>query len=389
MKKREKGSVVSTTDKVGRDELADLLVDSLNKLNKEGGKVAFFLDDQEDPSVITDWISTGSTLLDLAISNRADGGLPVGRMVELNGLEGSGKSLIAAHIIANTQKKGGIGVMIDTETAAAPDFWKAIGVNLGACPYVNLTTVEEIFAYMEHIIGTIRKSNSDRILTIVVDSVAAASCETEMESEHGKDGYNTSKSIIISKAMRKITNLIGKQRVLIVFTNQLRMNMAAMAFGDKYVVSGGKSLAYHCSVRVRLSNLGKIKKGDDVIGNKCKAQVVKNRMGPPQRTADFSIFFDSGIQDLASWLDWLKENGHAKAASGAYTIDIGEESFRLTTREFVEKVNTDADFKQKVYGVICNSYIMKYRDPNSKIDEDITVTNDEDSEIAGKEVSDE
>lgn len=387
MKKKEKATGASTSSKVERDDLADLLVESLNKINKDGGKVAFFLDDQEDASVITDWISTGSTLLDLAISNRENGGLPVGRMVELNGLEGSGKSLIAAHIIANTQKKGGIGVMIDTESAAAPDFWKAIGVNLSTCPYVNLTTVEEIFSYIEHIVGTIRKANSDRILTIVVDSVAAASCETEMESEHGKDGYNTSKSIIISKAMRKITNLIGHQRVLIVFTNQLRMNMSAMAFGDKYVVSGGKSLAYHCSVRVRLNNVGKIKKGDDVIGNECKAQVVKNRMGPPQRTAEFSIFFDSGIQDLSSWLEFLKKHGLATKSGQAYNIILGEETVKLSSREFVEKINADAEFKQKVYSLICNSYIMKYRDPNSKIDEDVTITDDEDSEL-GKSESD-
>jgi recombination protein RecA len=309
-------------------------------------------------------------------------------MVELNGLEGSGKSLLAAHIIANTQKKGGIGVFIDTETAAAPDFWKAVGVDLSKCAYVPLTTVEEIFSYMEHIIGTIRKANSDRLLTIVVDSVAAASCDTEMEAEHGKDGYNTSKSIIISKAMRKITSLIGKQRVLIVFTNQLRMNMNAMAFGDKYVVSGGKSLAYHCSVRVRLSSTGKIKKGDDVVGNKCKAQVVKNRMGPPQRVAEFDIFFDSGVQDLASWLDFLKAKGIATSSKGAYDMTLGEEKFRLSAREFVERVNTDTAFKQLVYNSICNQYVMTYRDPNSKIDEDIVVTDDEDAEL-GKSVSDE
>ena len=391
MKKKEKSNstVMSAEgEKVDRDELADLLVESLNKLNKDGGKVAYFLDDQEDPSMITDWISTGSTLLDLAISNRENGGLPVGRMVELNGLEGSGKSLVAAHVIANTQKKGGLGVFIDTESAAAPEFWKAVGVDISRCAYVPLTTVEEIFQYMEHVIGTIRKANSNRLLTIVVDSLAAASCETEMESEHGKDGYNTSKSIIISKAMRKITNLIGKQRVLIVYTNQLRMNMSAMAFGDKYVVSGGKSVAYHCSVRVRLSNIGKIKKGDNVIGNECKAQVVKNRMGPPQRIAEFSIFFDSGIQDMASWLDFLKKHEIAVTSKGCYNITLGEEQFKLTAKEFVEKVNTDTEFKQKVYSIICNLYVMKYRNPNSIIDEDITVSTDEDSEV-GKEVSEE
>lgn len=222
--------------KIERDDLADLIVSAANKAQKDGSKVAFYLDEQEDPSMIVDWISTGSTLLDLAISNRKNGGLPVGRIVELNGLEGTGKSLIAAHILAATQKKGGVGVMIDTEFAAAPDFWTAVGVDITKLPYINLITVEEIFGQIENFIGVVRKTDNDRLLTIVVDSLAQASCDTEMEADHGKDGYNTSKAIIISKACRKITGLIGKQRILVVFTNQLRMNMNAMAFGDKYCV---------------------------------------------------------------------------------------------------------------------------------------------------------
>ena len=132
----------NSVEKVERDELAQLIADSLNKISKEG-KVAYFLDEQEDPSMVVDWTSTGSTLLDLAISNRPDGGLPVGRMVELNGLEGTGKSLIAAHIIASTQKKDGQAVMIDTETAAAPLFWSSLGVNLKNLVYAPLNTVEE------------------------------------------------------------------------------------------------------------------------------------------------------------------------------------------------------------------------------------------------------
>jgi len=377
---------VGSTDKIERDELAQLIADSLNKVSKEG-KIAYFLDEQEDPSMVVDWISTGSTLLDLAISNRPRGGQPVGRMVELNGLEGTGKSLIAAHLLASTQKKGGIAVMIDCETSAAPQFWTAVGVNLKNLIYAPLTTVEEIFKYIENIVGIVRKANKDRLLTIVVDSVAGASTEKELESEHGVDGYNTAKSIIISKAMRKITNLIGEQRVLIVFTNQLRMNMNAMAFGDKYVVPGGKALAYHCSVRVRLNSIAKIKKDDEIVGIHCKAQVVKNRLGPPHRTAEFDIFFDSGIQDLKSWLEFLKKQGVAKAAGATYKIKLNEEEYSLSAAEFVDKVNTDEKFKEEVYKYICDTYIMKYRDPNSKIDENTTESSedDENSEVSSQE----
>jgi recombination protein RecA len=119
--------------------------------------------------------------------------------------------------------------MIDTENAAAPAFWTAVGVSVKDLVYAQLVTVEEIFAKIEQAIGVARKNFPDKLVTIIVDSLAMASCETEMESEHGKDGYNTSKAIIISKALRKITGLIGKQRILVVFTNQLRMNMNAMA----------------------------------------------------------------------------------------------------------------------------------------------------------------
>jgi len=219
-----------------RDDLIDLLQIELNKANKDGGKIAYKLDEQDNPADVADWISTGSSILDLAISNRPHGGLPVGKMVEFNGLEGTGKSLVSAHVVADTQRKGGVAVIIDTENAAAPEFWKSLGVNLSKLLYVQCETVEDIFEQMEKMIAIVRKSNKDRILTIIVDSVAAASTKAELESDHGKDGYATGKSIIISKAMRKITNMIGKQKVLTVFTNQLRQNLNAMAFGDKYCV---------------------------------------------------------------------------------------------------------------------------------------------------------
>lgn len=371
---------VDKVQKVERNELAELIVKTMNKSQTDGSRVAYFLDEQEDPSMVVDWISSGSSLLDLAISNRKNGGLPVGRIVELNGLEGTGKSLICAHIIASTQKKGGVGVYIDTEFAAAPDFWTAVGVNIPHMVYANLVTVEEIFSKIEEIIGVVRKSDSDVLTTIVVDSLAQASCETEMESAHGKDGYNTSKAIIISKALRKITGLIGKQRILVVFTNQLRMNMNAIKFGDKWVVPGGKAMGFAASVRVRLGSTGALKRSNKVIGNNCKAVVTKNRMGPPKRMAMFEIHFDSGIQDLKSWLEFLKENGYARKVDDKYNIKLPSETVKLTVPEFVEKINTDQKFKDEVYDVIASEYIMKYRDPNSQIQEDLEVddTADED-----------
>ena len=374
-----------TQDTPQRDELVELLANELNKANKDGGKIAYFLDEQENPAEISDWISTGSSILDLAISNRPHGGLPVGKMVEFNGLEGTGKSLLSAHVVADTQKKGGIAVVIDTENSAAPEFWKSLGVDLSKLLYVQCETVEDIFEKMEQMIGIVRKSNKDRILTIIVDSVAAASTKVELESDHGKDGYATGKSIIISKAMRKITTMIGRQKVLTVFTNQLRQNLNAMAFGDKYVVSGGKSLAYHCSVRVRLNNTGKLKKGEEVIGNECKAVVVKNRMGPPQRQASFDIYFDSGIADYGSWIKVLKENNLVKQGGAYYTYkkDDGTE-WKFQSKDFVSTMKNDKVLNEEIYMKICDSVIMKYKDPNSIIVDDAVVDTNEDVGVSSE-----
>lgn len=384
MAKSKSTTKVEFESKSNRDELLTTLQSEINKSSKEG-KSAYFLDEQDDPSTVSEWISTGSSLLDLAISNRPNGGLPVGRMVEINGLEGSGKSLISAHIVADTQKKGGIAVVIDTENAAAPEFWASLGVDLKNLLYIQSDTVEDVFEKMENIIAIVRKSNKKRILTIVVDSVAGVSTKAELESDHGKDGWSTGKAIIIGKAMRKITSMVGKQEVLIVFTNQLRQNLNAAMFGDKWIVSGGKALAFHCSVRLRLANAGMLKRGDLVIGNKCKAKVVKNRMGPPQRHATFDVYFDSGIADYGSWLEVMKTHNIVKYSAPNYTYypETGE-PIKFTAKDFVRLMTENPTLKSELYSKICDACIMKYKDPNSSIVEDVTVE-DEDGVVSSED----
>lgn len=373
-----------------RDALAVSLQKAINARQKDGGKVSYFLDEQDDPSSIIDWVGTGSTTLDLAVSNRPYGGLPVGRIVELNGLESTGKSLICAHICAETQRKGGVAVVIDAENAAASEFWAALGVDLRSLNYNQCECIEEMFDLMEFMIGHVRKENPDRLLTIIFDSVAGAPTRKELEGDYGVDGYATGKAIIVSKALRKLTGLIGRQKVLPVFTNQLRMNLNAMAFGDKYIVPAGKALQYHASVRIRLSNIGKIKNADKVvIGNTIQAQVTKNRCGPPFRTASFDVHFDSGIQDLVSLLDFMKDNGLITGTKAGYTFksdETGEVKFNVD--KFVDLYNTDAPFKKAVYETVCNKYVMKYRLPNTKIVDDVVHEEGDEEEVA-KEVVDE
>ena len=349
-----------------RDELASLIAESLNKMNKDSDQIAYFLDGREaTPTDFTDFISTGATMLDVAISNRPHGGIAVGRITELTGLEGSGKSLIGAQLIANTQKRGGVGVLIDTETAVNPEFYKAVGIDTNKLVYVHLQTVEEIFDAITTIIEKVRSGkDKDKLVTIVVDSVAAASTKKEMEADFGKDGYATDKAIIISKAMRKITGLLGRERIALVFTNQLRQKMNAMAFSDPWTTSGGKAIAFHASTRLRLNLMGKISNSaGDVIGVKVKANVVKNRLGPPHRTAEFEIYFNRGIDDLGSWLKVMKEEKMVKQAGAWYSyVDptTGEE-IKFQSKDFQQFLESDPARKEIFYNAICDTLIMKYQ----------------------------
>jgi recombination protein RecA len=349
-----------------RDELASLIAESLNKLNKDSDQIAFFLDGREDtPTDFTDFISTGATMLDVAISNRPRGGIAVGRITELTGLEGSGKSLVGAQLIANTQKQGGVGVLIDTETAVNPEFFRAVGIDTNKLVYVHLQTVEEIFDAITTIIEKVRSGkDKDKLVTIVVDSVAAASTKKEMEADFGKDGYATDKAIIISKALRKITGLLGREKVALVFTNQLRQKMNAMAFSDPWTTSGGKAIAFHASTRLRLNLMGKItNSAGDVIGVKVKANVVKNRLGPPHRTAEFEIYFNRGIDDTGAWLKMMKELKLVKQAGAWYTYDDPEtgEEFKFQSKDFAAFLAENKERKELIYEAICDSLIMKYQ----------------------------
>ncbi len=374
------------TEIAGRDELATTLAEGLNKKFKDF-KAVYFLDNTEEtPTDLTEWVSTGSSTLDLAISNRPNGGLPVGRIAEFTGLEAAGKSLIMAHLLANTQKKGGLAVYIDTENALSEEFLKAIGVDVSNMLYIPLETIEDIFEAIENIIESIRKSSKDRLVTIVVDSIAGATTKIELDADYEKDGWATTKAILMSKAMRKITNTIGKQRILLAFTNQLREKMGVM-FGDKYTTSGGKALGFHASVRVRLQSVGKLKtkigSKETIVGVETEATVTKNRLGPPYKKARFEIYFDSGINDLGSWFTLLKEYGVVTGSGAWYTLvreDTGEE-IKFQAKDWVAKLEADDDLKQYVYDKMCSVAISKYKHTDNlgdiEVDDNDTVGFDE------------
>ncbi len=340
--------------------MANVLADSLNKQFKDM-KVAYFLDGSDTtPTDIKEFISTGSTMLDLAIANKPNGGIAVGRITEINGLESSGKSLIGAHILAETQKKGGVAVYIDTENSVSEEFLKVLGIDTTQLLYLQLQTVEQIFQAIEEIVLKVREAEKDRLVTILVDSLAAASTQVEIDADFEKDGWATSKAIIISKAMRKITQLIGRQRIALVFTNQLRTKLGVM-FGDPWTTSGGKALPFHAYTRIRLKNKGRITDSKkNVLGMTILAQVIKNRLGPPLRHAEFPLYFESGIDDVGSWLEVMKKHKLVKSAGAWYTYtDVAGEEYKFQSKDFL-KILEENSLKDEVYGRICDKVILKY-----------------------------
>ena len=366
------------------DELGGLIAETINKQFKaQNIKTAYFLEgDSDAPTIVKEWVGTGSTMLDLAISNRKYGGFPVGRVSEITGLEQSGKSLLAAHALLNTQKKGGLAVYIDTENAIATEYLSAIGLNLKDMLYIPLETVEDIFETVDVIIDKVRSSDKDRLVTIVVDSIAGASTKTEMAADFDKDGYATAKALIISKAMRKITNLIGRERICLIITNQLRQKLNAPAFSDPWTTPGGKGIPFHASVRLRLSSIGAIKAKregrDEIVGSRVKAKLVKNRCGPPLRECEYEVYFDSGIDDYSSWLTVMKEHNLVSQSGAWYswTDKRTGEVIKFQSKEFVEKIMSNPELYDIVYDEIADKVIMKYKKLDEARIDDVTLSNE-------------
>ena len=189
-----------------------------------------------------------------------------------------------------------------------------------------------------------------------------------MGADFDKDGWATSKAIVISKALRKITQMIGRERVALVITNQLRQKLGVM-FGDQWTTSGGKALPFHASTRIRLKQMGQLKDAQkNVIGMKVRANIVKNRLGPPHRHADYIMYFDRGIDDSAGWLDFLKANKLVKQAGAWYKMnDHNGEEFKFQAKDWAAKLE-DSEFNDYVYNLVADKAILKYKediDPDS------------------------
>ncbi len=363
------------------DSLASDMLQILNKSFKDLPNAAGFL---SDANMVSGWIPTGSDILDLAISNVPNGGIPLGFVSEISGLPGSSKSLIAAHLMANCQKQGGLAVLFDTEKAVGMlDFYRSVGLDPKNVVYSDsIRTLEEIYESIERIIQRSVEVNKDRPVIIVVDSVMGASTKAELEADYEKEGYATAKALINSKAMRKIPSLLAGRKIALVLINQLRVNMNAGFGGDPYQVAGGNAIPFTASVRLRTKVISRSNKNKE--GETVEVSIVKNRFGPPRKKVQFDICYDSGIDNYGSWLLCLKELGAIKSAGSlgyAYEF-IDSETGELITKKFKEEafedlLNSNPELKAVIYDQICDAYIMKYDLPDEENELGIELTTNE------------
>ena len=262
-----------------KNELENLL----EELKKEFGEGTIMTLD-EAPKVDVEVISTGSPSLDLALGI---GGMPRGRIIEIYGPESSGKTTIALSVVAQAQKQGGRVAFVDTEHALDPDYAKKIGVNVEKLVLSQPDSGEDALNIVEKLI------KSGLFDVIVVDSVAALVPRAELEGEIG-DQYIGLQARLMSQALRKLTGLIAKTRTILIFINQTRAIIGGMVPGQE-TTAGGKALKFYASVRIELKKLGQIEKGDEVIGIRIKARIVKNKVAPPFKTVEIEIYYNEGI----------------------------------------------------------------------------------------------
>ena len=288
----------------------DFTSDLISALNKEhGSRVAYNLSQDESPTHVNRWISTGSKLLDYTCSNRRDGGLPEGRIIEIFGPPSIGKSHIATQIARTTQNMGGIVVYIDTENATSVENLSMLGVDVSKrFVYVDTHCTEEVLSIAEATIVKARAMEKNVPITIVWDSVAASSPKAELLGDYDKDSIGL-QARAISKGMRKITGVIGQTNTLFVILNQIRTKIGVMYGDPNTTPAGGKAIPFHATTRIKLGAGQQIKDGDDVIGIHVSAKTIKNKVAPPFRTVNFEIHFGVGIKEHEQVFDVLRKNG--------------------------------------------------------------------------------
>lgn len=271
-------------------------------------------------------ISTGSVSLDIALGI---GGVPRGRIVEIYGPESSGKTTLTLHVIAEAQKAGGVAAFVDAEHALDPEYAKKIGVDINNLLISQPDTGEQALDIVETLV------RSNMVDVIVVDSVAALVPKAEIEGEMG-DHHVGRQARLMSQALRKLTAIIARSNVVVIFINQIRMKIGVM-FGNPETTTGGNALKFYSSVRIDIRRSAQIKKGEVIMGNRTKVKVVKNKVAAPFRVAEFDIMYNEGISMSGDLLDTGTRYGVVKKAGNSYSFNeeklgVGRENAKATLK---------------------------------------------------------
>ena len=300
---------------------------AISQIERAFGKGSVMRLGQDGAAVPTEAISTGSIGLDLALGI---GGLPLGRVVEIYGPESSGKTTLALHVAAEAQKRGGICAFIDAEHALDPAYAAKLGVDVDELLISQPDTGEQALEIADTLV------RSGAVMVLIIDSVAALTPRAELEGEMG-DVHVGLQARLMSQALRKLTGHIAKSKCMVIFINQIRMKIGVM-FGNPETTSGGNALKFYASVRLDIRRIGAVKSGDEIIGNQTRVKVVKNKVAPPFRKAEFDIMYNQGISKNGELLDMGVESGAVDKSGSWFSynserIGQGRENAKLFLTE--------------------------------------------------------
>ena len=337
-KKESKTMAKKSADDSGRKEALDLAVSQIS--NQFGDGSIMKLGDAYKINVETS--PSGTLSLDLALG----GGYPRGRIIEIYGPESSGKTTLALHAVAEIQKAGGTAAFIDAEHALDPQYAGRLGVNINDLLVSQPDNGEQALEIVE----TLVRSNA--VDVIVLDSVAALVPQAEIDGDMG-DSLPGLQARLMSQALRKLTGIINKSKATVIFINQIRMKIGVM-FGNPETTTGGNALKFYASQRLDIRRIGQIKQGDDVIGNRVRVKIVKNKIAPPFRQAEFDIMYNEGISTTGDVLDLAVMHDIVQKSGAFYkyndeTIGQGREAAKKYLKDNPDKLaEIDGKVRQSV-----------------------------------------